>query len=225
MDALLKLLEGETIFGVSWSMIILAIAAFFYLRKKYNKWIDSELKKRQAEELRDKNIQKSLNEVKKLQETHAQDRTKYEAQLEQERQDREATRIHDRNQSFEIQRQLTEAIQRIEEKQDTFAETQQRNMASINELFERSRKYELASSREKLLHSYLYYTNPDVNPRLEWTELESEAFWELFNSYTENGGNSFMHKNVEPEMRKLIIVDMEDLDSVTKLMESRKRTS
>ncbi|MFR7443036.1 MAG: hypothetical protein ACLUUO_05565 [Sellimonas intestinalis] len=69
MDALLKLLEGETIFGVSWSMIILAIAAFFYLRKKYNKWIDSELKKRQAEELRDKNIQKSLNEVKKLQET------------------------------------------------------------------------------------------------------------------------------------------------------------
>ena len=60
MDALLKLLEGETIFGVSWSMIILAIAAFFYLRKKYNKWIDSELKKRQAEELRDKNIQKSL---------------------------------------------------------------------------------------------------------------------------------------------------------------------
>ena len=113
MDALLKLLEGETIFGVSWSMIILAIAAFFYLRKKYNKWIDSELKKRQAEELRDKNIQKSLNEVKKLQETHAQDRTKYEAQLEQERQDREATRIHDRNQSFEIQRQLTEAIQRI----------------------------------------------------------------------------------------------------------------
>ena len=143
MDALLKLLEGETIFGVSWSMIILAIAAFFYLRKKYNKWIDSELKKRQAEELRDKNIQKSLNEVKKLQETHAQDRTKYEAQLEQERQDREATRIHDRNQSFEIQRQLTEAIQRIEEKQDTFAETQQRNMASINELFERSRNLQV----------------------------------------------------------------------------------
>ena len=49
MDALMKLLEDETIFGVSWSMIILVIAAFFYLRKKYNKWIDSELKKRQAE--------------------------------------------------------------------------------------------------------------------------------------------------------------------------------
>ena len=41
----------------------------------------------------------------------------------------------------------------------------------------------------------------------EWSELEKEAFWELFEDYSARGGNSYIHSIVEPVMRELKVVD------------------
>ena len=41
----------------------------------------------------------------------------------------------------------------------------------------------------------------------EWSELEKEAFWELFEDYEARGGNGFIHSIVEPVMRELKVVD------------------
>lgn len=41
----------------------------------------------------------------------------------------------------------------------------------------------------------------------EWSELEKEAFWELFEDYESRGGNGFIHSIVEPVMRELKVVD------------------
>lgn len=37
----------------------------------------------------------------------------------------------------------------------------------------------------------------------EWSKLEKDAFWELFEDYEERGGNGFIHSIVEPVMREL----------------------
>ena len=37
----------------------------------------------------------------------------------------------------------------------------------------------------------------------EWTELESEAFWDLFHRYEAHGGNGYVHSFIEPVMREL----------------------
>ena len=41
----------------------------------------------------------------------------------------------------------------------------------------------------------------------EWSNLEKEAFWELFEDYESRGGNGFIHSIVEPVMRELKVVD------------------
>ena len=41
----------------------------------------------------------------------------------------------------------------------------------------------------------------------EWSNLEKEAFWELFEDYESRGGNGFIHSIVEPVMRELKVID------------------
>lgn len=41
----------------------------------------------------------------------------------------------------------------------------------------------------------------------EWSQLESDAFWDLFERYEAHGGNGYVHSTIEPTMRELNIVD------------------
>lgn len=41
----------------------------------------------------------------------------------------------------------------------------------------------------------------------EWTKLEKEAFWDLFDDYEKRGGNGYIHSIVEPVMRELKEID------------------
>lgn len=58
--------------------------------------------------------------------------------------------------------------------------------------------------RDRLLQLYRYYTG-DRNPTNSWTEMEAEAFWSLFDSYEELGGDGYMHETVQPAMQELEI--------------------
>lgn len=37
----------------------------------------------------------------------------------------------------------------------------------------------------------------------EWSKLEKDAFWDLFDDYEKRGGNGYIHTIVEPTMREL----------------------
>lgn len=123
-------------------------------------------------------------------------------------------RIHDREQSFQIQNHLTELISKMTEKQDQI-------IARVDDLAEQTRKYELDDIRENLLQAYRYYTSLSINPKRAWTAMEAHAFWEQFGNYEDRGGNGYMHDTVKPEMNKLIEIPMNDFDKVSELMESR----
>lgn len=120
-----------------------------------------------------------------------------------------------RKQSIEIQEQLTGAINRIEEKLEEYS-------ARLEVIEESNKKRELNKLRDRLIQSYRYYTSNDKNPSLCWTKMEAEAFWEMFRDYEELLGDGYLHSVVEPAMRLLTVIEMDDSEKVSKLMSSRK---
>ena len=123
-------------------------------------------------------------------------------------------RVNDRQQSFEIQKQLTDSIREIAQKQTQMNE-------QIQKLDERNRKYELSSTRNELLKQYRYFANKNINPMLAWTEMEKHAFDEQFESYIQSGGNSFLVSVVQPAMEQLKVILMEDSERISRLYQSR----
>lgn len=61
---------------------------------------------------------------------------------------------------------------------------------------------EMAKLKDSIVTYYRKYK--DVN---EWSQLESDAFWDLFKRYEVHGGNGFIHSVVEPTMRQMKIID------------------
>lgn len=120
-----------------------------------------------------------------------------------------------RQQSIDIQHQLQSQMDALKESQDI-------NTQRLIQLEEAINYRERNKIRGRLLEYYRYYTNPQRNPLCKWTEMEADAFWELFKDYEKLDGNGFMHSVVQPAMNKLIIVTMDDKDSITELMSSRK---
>lgn len=108
-----------------------------------------------------------------------------------------------RKRSIEIQQELKGEIKDIKTSMQDFSERLEKLENSI-------RKREMNKLRDRLIQSYNYYANPDINPSATWTKMEAEAFWELFRDYEELGGDGYMHTDVEPAMRRLIVVDVSD---------------
>ena len=103
-----------------------------------------------------------------------------------------------RAQSIKIQQTLENEIQVIRE-------AMERYNTRMEQMEEDSRRRECNKLRDRLLQSYRYYTNPETNPDKSWTQMEAEAFWELFRDYEEAGGNGYMHTVVQPAMAELIV--------------------
>lgn len=192
MDELIELFGDYKITGVTVATLCTCIAAIVFLVKVYRKVRDYLITTYKAREAKDKMISDTFEEVKKYQEL----------------------RTGDRQQSLEIQKDLADSIALLKQSNEEL----QRH---LKELSERTKKYELADTRDKLLQSYRYYTSAIKNPRGAWTELEKEAFFELFGSYEDSGGNGFMHTTVQPEMNKLIVVPMNQSEEISNLMHSR----
>lgn len=97
-------------------------------------------------------------------------------------------RIHDREQSFAIQKQLTDSINALSDKLDAMKLKQ-------NELEEKHRKRIRAEMKDKISQLYRYY-----HEKQEWNDMEREAFNDLIDEYEDAGGkNSFVHSVVQPE--------------------------
>lgn len=192
MDELIKLFGDYKITGVTVATLCTCIAAIVFLVQVYRKVRDYLIATYKARETKDKMISDTFEEVKKYQEL----------------------RTGDRQQSLEIQKDLADSIALLKQSNEELQK-------QLQELSERTKKYELADTRDKLLQSYRYYVSAIKNPKGAWTELEKEAFFELFGSYEDSGGNGFMHTTVQPEMNKLIVIPMTSSEEIANLMHSR----
>lgn len=124
-------------------------------------------------------------------------------------------RVHDREQSFNYQHEYMEIVNGITQKQDEI-------LNRVDELYEQSRKYQLADMRETLLQAHRYYTG-DSNPLKMWTEIEHHAWNEQYDVYISAKGNSYVEETVKPEMDALKIIYLNDYDGMAKLMTSRSK--
>ena len=98
---------------------------------------------------------------------------------------------------------------------------QDRQEQRLRNMEERTDRRERSKMRDRLLQNYRYYTSKDRNPRLSWTRMESDSFWDLFKDYEEAGGDGYIHSVVQPAMNSLFIVEMTDTESIADLMHSR----
>lgn len=76
----------------------------------------------------------------------------------------------------------------------------------LTQMEESTKRRERNKIRDRLLQNYRYYVNPETNPSHSWTQMESEAFWELFTEYEDAGGDGYMHTEVMPAMQLLTVV-------------------
>lgn len=122
----------------------------------------------------------------------------------------EATRKYPeyRQQSIKIQQLLEGEIQELKAMQQNLEQRQKDETARLVQIEEENKRRECNRLREILLQQYRHYANKDVNPSQSWTRMESEAFWELFKDYEDLGGNGYMHTVVQPEMERLLIIEV-----------------
>ena len=60
----------------------------------------------------------------------------------------------------------------------------------------------LKELKDSLIRYYNKYKNVG-----EWSKLEKDAFWDLFEDYEKRGGDGYIHSIVEPVMRELREID------------------
>ena len=114
----------------------------------------------------------------------------------------EENRIHDRQQSFEIQKQLTDAINNLNKKFDEYI---QRTEERFTESRQREDKRTRAELKDRISQHYRYH-----HATGKWTSMEKEALTDLIAEYEAAGGdNSFVHTTVAAEMYTWEIIDAE----------------
>lgn len=119
-----------------------------------------------------------------------------------------------RKQSIAIQKELQGEINALKETIDN-------NTRRMEEIETGNRIRELNRIRNKLIESYNYYTSERRNPTQAWTEMESQSFWSMFADYEVLDGDGYIHTTVEPEMRALEVVDMNDFQRIAEVMKAR----
>lgn len=118
----------------------------------------------------------------------------------------EENRIHDREQSFQIQKQLIDANANLAEKLESMSQKIDANQKLTDERFaaseESSKQRIRAELKDKLLRAYRQH-----HAAAHISSMELEAMSELIEVYSQNGGNSFVHEIIVPEMYTWEVVD------------------
>ena len=104
---------------------------------------------------------------------------------------------NDVKQSIRHDENIKDDLKIVSEKVDAIAET-------LSKMQKADNVTEMKKLKEKLVAYYNKYKNSD-----EWTSMDKEVFWDLFEDYEKRGGDGFIHSKVEPIMRELKVIDKE----------------
>ena len=195
LDEFLELFGGFTIAQLV--TVILAFVFMYCIYQLVKKYFDDKSKaqneREQAEKKRDADLKEALDAVRKYPEYRKQS-IQIQQLLENEIQET-------RQQSLKIQALLEQEIQELR----VMIQDDKDRLVNIEE---QERRRECNKLRDMLLQNYRYYTNKERNPSQSWTQMEAEAFWELFRDYEDLGGDGYMHTEVQPAMERLIVIDL-----------------
>ena len=72
----------------------------------------------------------------------------------------------------------------------------------LNDMEKRDNETKIKELKDTLINYYNKYRVIG-----EWSKLEKDAFWELFEDYESRGGDGYIHSVVEPVMRELKDID------------------
>lgn len=109
-------------------------------------------------------------------------------------------RIHDREQSFAIQKQLVDSINKLNKRLDDLNTIQEQR---YQESIERENKRVRAELKDRIGQSYRYHASIG-----EWNHMEKESLEDLIEEYESAGGtNSFVHDVVVRDMYSWTLLD------------------
>lgn len=186
----------EAFGDVKVAAVVVIIAAVVFLWKIY-KIVESHFRKKyEIESEKEEQMRNVLEQVKKYPEWHEQSRG--------------------------YQKAYEEELKALRSEIAALQSTQKEIVQELRDIEEKRKKVKRSELRDRLLHSFRYYTSPDKNPMHAWSEMEADAFWEIFKDYEIVDGDGHMHSTVQPAMRLLDVVKMEDADKVAELMGSRR---
>ena len=99
------------------------------------------------------------------------------------------------NQSIRHDQMIKDDIAKLSDAVNGIAET-------LSNMQEKDNITELKKLKDSLVRYYNKYK--DVG---EWSKLEKDAFWDLFDDYEKRGGDGYVHSIIEPIMRELKEID------------------
>ena len=172
----------ETFGHITIAEVVAVVLAIVFLVAIYRKISDYLMKRHDAAQEKDAHLKEALEAVRRYPEY--------------------------RQQSVKIQELLEDEIQELRVSHGELAKRLEDGFQRLIQLEEQNKKRECNKLRDMLLQNYRYYTNECQNPSKSWTKMEAEAFWELFHDYEEAGGNGYMHTVVQPEMERLIVIEV-----------------
>jgi len=101
----------------------------------------------------------------------------------------------DTNQSIRHDEMIREDLKKLTETVNNIA-------MRFEEMQRKNNETKLKELKDTLINYYNKYRVIG-----EWTTLEKDAFWDLFDDYENRGGNGYIHSIVEPAMRELKEID------------------
>lgn len=222
-DLFLKTLENMGIVLPSWFfgivLVIIVLIAIVVIIKKYIKPlilrmenISNKIEKTDKidiiEEKQNNEISRSIeedkllkNDIKALSDIVVETQKKIDTYSD--------NRVKDREQSFQIQKQLIDAQNQISDSVKSIENKIDQMKHETDERFRKSEEKQDARVRaelkDKIGNSYRYY-----HAKGEISPMELEALEDLIQAYYKVNGNSFVHKIVEPELYTWKVVEKDN---------------
>lgn len=187
MELLKDIIEkvGFTAFSIA---IIIFIAFTVYLvkllfkyREEIKKIVDNRVEKENKRKEMCDSIQRHQNQIIKLQDDIIS--------LKDEIKQFKDNRIHDREQSLEIQNRLNDSITSI--------------FKILGDMKEKEEERQRAKLKDRIGELYAHFHSTQ-----KWTHMEKERMRDLIDAYEKsNGLNSFVHDTVQPESYTWELID------------------
>lgn len=95
-------------------------------------------------------------------------------------------------------------------------------VARLDKRDELDRVRRMNKTRTQIIQMYGFYASEERNPMQAWTAMEADAFWRIFGDYEEDGGDGYVHSEIQPAMNTLRVIKMTEQEEILKLMQSRR---
>ena len=129
------------------------------------------------------------------------------------------------NDKIAMMNEIVKAVEKIPKIEDSIQKMeslQEITVKRLDKIEDNARKRERASFKDRLLQSYRYYSSNEHNPSHQWTNMERDAFVELYDEYMGTGDDEQIRLEIRPVMDRLEVIEMHETESVAKLMQSRR---